>query len=419
PPQAPAKAGSRGRSWCARRGGTLHPDRCCVKIGIDYTRPPRLDPEMVSQAIDAKDATTEGRPAPIRLRRAVTILVILAALTIGGVHAVASHTQASRAANFDEAEFLHATWLLSKHKVLYRDFSEDHTPFLVAILRPLKPRRTTSEYPRLDVFTFLVRARTLIFIVGTLAAACAALLAYRIARRPSAALIAGAAIVGSYLTWLRGIADVRNDPPALLLFWGGALLLLWDRKPSRAAALRAGTGIALALVSAMWNPKWPLASAVLGLTYLFVVVSLWRRGTARLAVWALVPPLVIPAAMSSIIFYYTSLRDYLFFTFNYNAAITSWFHTSRMVWRAFLNKPGFYNCPGIFKGLWPALACATVLCALAWPRVRSAWAGLDGFAAVVVLAIVAACGLEIRFIYPYPRLWPQYYLLWAFALAVV
>src|SRR5262249_51880012 len=152
----------------------------------------------------------------------------------------------------------------------------DHSPFLQAILRAVQPKRTTADYPRFDVLRFLVRARAMIVGFGILAVASAALLAFRIVRRPSTPAIVAAALAGSRWPWHRALSDLRNDPPTLALFWAGALLLLWDREQSPRAALRAGVGIGFIGVAALWNPKWPLASLLLGGLFLTRLIS-YRR----------------------------------------------------------------------------------------------------------------------------------------------
>src|SRR5262249_2529677 len=76
----------------------------------------------------------------------------LASMTILGV--AFTRAQLHRRADFDEAQYLHGSWLLSQNKRLYRDFAEDHTPFLPAFLRVVRPQKTNPDFPRLDVPVF-------------------------------------------------------------------------------------------------------------------------------------------------------------------------------------------------------------------------------------------------------------------------
>src|SRR5262249_12774348 len=150
--------------------------------------------------------------------------IVLAAMLT--VHLLFARSQVSRGPDFDEAEYMHGSWLLSQGKHMYRDFAEDHSPFLQAILRAVQPKRTTADYPRFDVLRFLVRARAMIVGFGILAVASAALLAFRIVRRPSTPAMVAAALAGSRWTWHPALSDLRNHPPTLFLFWAGPLLLL-------------------------------------------------------------------------------------------------------------------------------------------------------------------------------------------------
>jgi hypothetical protein len=348
------------------------------------------------------------------------LLAVVAGAGLLAVHGAGERGQLLRAADFDEAQYLHGAWLLANGKRLYQDFAEDHTPFLEHGLRLLLPAPPAAPpaFPRLDVPRFLARGRIFMAIVGTLAALLAALTAWRLAGRPAAPVIAFAALAGSGWTWQRAMADLRNDPPALLLFWAGLLAILWRRDGSRAAALRAGAGVGLVAVAALWNPKWPLASAAAGL---FAAAGLLRGG-GRAAVgrllWAALPALAIAGGAVLLLLRLCRPGDYLFFSFTFNAGLMDWFRHSPLVntvW--FGHKPTFYYAPALFRGPWPLLA--GVICAAALALPRAARALPDRRALALVLALVLACYLEIRLVYPFPNLWPQHYLLWAFANAVV
>src|SRR5215471_1227315 len=352
-----------------------------------------------------------------RLRAARRIAASLALVALLSVHVVSLYRQAPRRANFDEAEYLHASWLMSHGQRLYRDFIEDHSPFLFVLLRVVTPGRS-ERYPALNVFRFLTRGRALVAVLGTLAVLCAAVLAARITRSAAAPVITAAALLGSGWTWQRAIADVRNDPPTLFLFWLGLLLLLWRREATPRGAWRAGIGIGLIAVVALWNPKWPLLSVLAGLIYLVTLRDLARsHERGRLMTVALAAPLALLALAMGVILATTTLRDYVFFTFRYNAAFLKWFQSTPMLNKWFANEHS--HCPLTFRGRWPAIGLSVVGAALAVGPVRRAWSGLDVPRAVIALAMAVLAGMEVRFVYCYPRLWAQHYLMWAFTLAIV
>src|SRR6185436_10083673 len=51
------------------------------------------------------------------------------------LHLAAVRVQLYRALHHDEAEHLHAAWMLTQGRQLYRDFNENHSPFLYALLK--------------------------------------------------------------------------------------------------------------------------------------------------------------------------------------------------------------------------------------------------------------------------------------------
>src|SRR5262249_51199192 len=155
------------------------------------------------------------------------------------------------------------------------------------------------------------------------------------------------------------VADIRNDPPALFLFWAGAGLVLWRRAPTRVAALRVGVGIALVAFSAMWNPKWPLTSLVLGVVSLIAVVQLARR-SLRLALWAIIPAAAAMTACFVFLLRLASFRDYLFFTFQFNWEVVKLFKASPVTIHSFQNLPRFAFCAEAFRGVWPLAALSVV-----------------------------------------------------------
>ena len=347
-----------------------------------------------------------GRSYGTRLLLAGLVLALL------GLNAVAVRARLERAPTFDEAEYLHATWLMSRGKRLYRDFNEDHAPFLPLLLQAVQPAATTTDYPTLDVPRFVARARVLMAVLGSLAALAAALFAGRVTGSRVAPLVVLASLLGSEATFIHGVVEVRNDPPTLLLFWVGALLMA-SRAATRAGAIRVGLGLGLIGVAMLWNPKWPLeALAVAGLAALWLL----RGKRVRLAAWTLGSAAFVAALPLVVVLKCASAGDFVFFTYRYNLAFIAWFGRSPAVSSWFEGKAPFHFCALPFHGYAAASAWLVVAVALAVPRVRARLADLPGWS--LVLALVLAAFAELRFFYPWPRLWPQYYLMWSFVVAI-
>jgi hypothetical protein len=246
-------------------------------------------------------------------------------------------------------------------------------------------------------------------------AGAVAMLAYRASRSLIAPLVTIAAVMASPEVWLRGVVQVRNDPPAAFLFWLGALLLLGGWRSERLRVLCAGIGIGLVAIAAAWNPKWPLESLVLGVVYLSVLWRSFRGGPSLLAL-AIVPPLACVGAALACIAVTVPLGDYIFFTFRYNQLLSAWMATNPYLTR--LTKPLLHHsraymfCAPAFKGIWPVIAIV-VLAFLSSPAMRRRLSTIDWRTQWVLLALGAAATIEIRFLYPYPIVWSQYYVMWS------
>ncbi|HXA16093.1 MAG TPA: hypothetical protein VN380_03835 [Thermoanaerobaculia bacterium] len=331
-----------------------------------------------------------------RLRQVAALTAAAGITFIVARHLLAVHGVLQRALDSDETELLHAGWLMRSGLRLYRDFCEDHTPFLLTILRRMVPEPW-------NLASYISRARLFSGACGLLAAGAAATLAYRISRGMIAPLVTLSALLASPWVWYRGLNDVRNDPPAIFLFWLGALFLLGRWQSERLRLLLAGIGIGLVATAALWNPKWPLESLVLGIIYLAV---LWRARSVRNVALAVIPPLACVAASITWIVAMVPLRDYVFFSFRLNQLFMEWFMHRQMLTRNWFNGgvPYMY-CDPAFRGIAPI----AVIAAAAIVTRRSAPAAL--------LVLAAAATAEIRFIYPYPNVWPQYYLMWSFIAA--
>lgn len=231
-----------------------------------------------------------------------------------------------------------------------------------------------------------------------------------------APLIASATLLGSNLLWYRGLTDVRIDPPALFLFWTGALFLLGDWRSERWRPSLAGLGIGLVSVAALVNPKWPFESVILGGVY---VILLYRTFRARPA--AIVPmigiPLLCAGGTLAFITSAATLRDYVFFTFRYNMAMGSWFAARPDLYAVtFAGGRPFLECDAAFKGVLP-VAALLIVPAIAFAPLARRQADVRSYR--ILLALALAAFLEIRFVFPYPNLWTQYYLQWSFILALI
>jgi len=358
--------------------------------------------------------------SPIMLRRAGVLTTAAAIAYLIVRHFLAVHSWLGRPLDPDEVEYLHAGWLMHRGLRLYRDFVEDHAPYLFVILKWMVPAGGTAVFPLLDIATYAARARIMASTLGILGLGAAAALSYRASRSIIAPLVTIAAILASWWVWLRGIVQIRNDPPALFLFWLGALLLLGGWRSERLRFALAGIGIGLVGISALWNPKWPLESLVLGIVYLVVVWQAFRRGPRMLAL-AIVPPAVCIIGALACIVETVSFSDYFFFTFRFNKLLGDWMavnpYLTKLTDEAFHHGRAYMFCAPAFKGIWPIIAIVLTVVLLAIPAVRRRLSDIDAGILWVLLALAAAATLEIRFLYPYPNVWMQYYVMWSFIAA--
>lgn len=371
-----------------------------------------------------ENATTEERVAPevaspqARAGRVVLLLAVAAAIAvILALHVAATKAELARRPDYDETQFAHEAWLLARGQRIYRDFFDSHPPLFVAALRFLDRTYDRARIPAsFDLRALFEHTRVVMATIGALAVACAAVVSARISRRASALVIVPAVLVASRWTWFRAMADIRVEPFALLCFWGGVALLLGKRNDRR-AAIDLGIGLALFIVVVAVCPKWPLELAVVAVFAMKRLAAIARRDHRNL-VWSVVPPLATLGLALFLIGRVCSFRDYWFFAFRFNGAAVETFRRSTLMVAVFRRDP-FTFCPRPFSRGWPLLGVTIAVLALASPRARRRWSGLDVEGLVFVLALVAAAGVEVFFVYPFPYLWAQYYLLWSFALAVV
>lgn len=342
----------------------------------------------------------------MRIVAAVAAVVILTSAVVGAVRG------ADRGLTQDEAEYLHAGFLMHEGQRLYRDFVEHHAPFLFQLLAALVPE-PAGERPIDTLRTYVTRARAAAAALGLGAMVAAAWLAWRVTRWPGAPVLVLASLAGAWQTWRYLAGEIRTDGPSLLLFWSGAALLLGRWDDGKRTAIASGTGIGLAIASAAVNPKWPLACLVLGAVFL---LNLWRA--RRFVLYAIVPALAIVAAMIAILLRATTLRDYYDFTFDLSLRLARWWSTDPHVLEQFAGAAWMW-CPPFFKGVYPALSAAIVLAHLAAPRLRERLEPVQRAQLAVILALALAALIEIRFLHPWPNIGLQVFMMWCFAAAVL
>jgi hypothetical protein len=359
---------------------------------------------------------TETRVEGLRIEPVVAASTIAMAVVLV-CHAAGVMAQLIRSPHVDEAEYLHAGYLMSEGLRIYRDFFEHHAPFLFQLLAAVVPSSSSEFFPVMDLFAYIERARVVAALMGTTAVIAAAWLAYSISRWVGAPVVVAAALFAARATWYRGVVDVRNDAPGLMLFWVGAALLLhrW-RTPAR-GALASGVGIGLAFASALWNPKWPFACLVLGLVYLVRLWWSWKAGV-RVLLAAIGPAVALVAATLATITSAASLSDYIHFTFDYTMRLGEWWKVNEHQRRTFFPTPLTF-CPAIFKGWLPLVAAASAIAILALRRGREQLALAQRWQLGTIGALVLIAILELRFVAPYPNLWAQYFMMYCFAMAVL
>ena len=346
----------------------------------------------------------------VQLAARVVFAIAIAGLLI--LQCAAIRAAVPVALDHDEGEYLHASWLMSQGKRIYRDFMEDHPPALFQFLTLIQPVKTTPEYPLLDVSTWAARARIFTGLCGTFAALCAGIACARATRNRAAGVLTAAAILGSYWTVWRGMLQIRADAPTLFLFWAGVALLIGDEDSTMAAAVRRGVGMALVVAAEFENPKWPLCGLVLGLFFLRDVVRAWKRDRRSIAVM-IAPSVAVLAALIAWTLRVTSLRDFLFFNFELKSANMKRFLTAPWIVATFGRTPPF-TYTSLYTRPWIIAIALVLSCFLLWRRRER-----PAVPVVELLALMVAAAIEVRFVYTYPYLWPQYYLMWSFAGAVI
>ena len=324
----------------------------------------------------------------MRLAAAAAVVLLIA------LHVAAVVKLAGRALAHDEAEFLHAAVLLSRGAVLYRSFVEHHPPFLFAALAALGPA---------DGPAFAYRARWVTGAVGLLALATAALMVGRAAKRIAAAVLFTALVLTIPSIWNCAFAEVRVEAPSLLLWFGGAVMSLCIRRRTPGGSIARGIGIGLLAEACLWNPKWPIVTAVVLGFWLTAFVKEWREAPKRAYIELAAAAVAIAAGFASLAAL-TSLRTYPWQVLGISTAFNEW-------WMRTHSGPGaarFFYCPRIV--LPTRIIPATVVVLL------GAFAGRDrrrDRPLVLFLCIATVASLvEIRYVFSWPAIWLHYYVLW-------
>ena len=286
----------------------------------------------------------------------------------------------------DEAEFLQAGVKMARGERLYVDFFEHHPPLHFEMLKALVTP---------DVDAYVLRARLVTLLFGTIAFALAALLVWRASGRWTAVVIFAGLLLASGHLWRRAFIDVRPEALALALMWLGAVLILIPRR-----AVLSGIGIGCVAMACAINPKWPIVSVVLGVIFLIDVVRAgWKAFLTSVAIGT-----AIAATSIATIAALCDFRRFVDCTFLFTRFMFAWetrIHTAT----------GFHSPPP-FQWLLVAASVALVLFA---PRT----AFRDARLSRVFALLLGASLLEIRFLYPYRDRGLQYIVVYGIAAAAL
>jgi hypothetical protein len=311
----------------------------------------------------------------------------------------------------DETESLQAGVRMARGERVYKDFAEHHPPFVFGLLSSFAPV-AGGEGIRL----YVIRARIVFAILGSVAVAAAACIVWFASRRASAVILFIALLLANPLLWLRAFADVRADPPSLALWWLGAALILLPAGDGVRRAILGGVGLGLIAHSCLWNPKSPVASALMAGVFLFNLRSDWRRSRGG-AIAGLMVALTLTAGGLALTAHYADLRTVFDNVIGLTRALVKWSNHLQAMHVAVTGPAPlpWFDCPSMFRPRYVIPATAFVLFAVlrapeAFGNRRLVW---------TFLALVPATMIEIRFLYPYPAPWVQYYILWSMAGAAV
>lgn len=324
---------------------------------------------------------------PPRSRLVVVLSIVLLAATLA-MHVYGIAVRSGRQPHMDENEYLHVGWLMANGGRLYETFFEHHAPFFFKTLELLAP-----EGERLDAKPYFVRVRWVCGIVGLIALVALAAILWRIG--PEVAAIGIALLIATGALWLRSFLEARSEPFAIAFFFVGAFIAL------RWRGAIGGVGVALAAISCLWQPKWPLASLAIGLVWLV-------RSDRRIAgIAAGAATMLLALGATSLI---VPLDVWWFFNFDTNVVLARGVLNEWAMNAYFQGGVPFLFVP---DALHPWIVLPAALLLLASLRFEP-----NGWRALPLVLLVAGF-LEIRFVYPWPAIWSHYYLMWAVGAAAV
>jgi len=342
--------------------------------------------------------------------RQVTAGVALAFVI--SLHVWSAAALIARAPFLDEVESLQAGAKMARGERPYKDFAEHHPPFVFALLATFAPTKPTD-----DIRAYVVHARILFAIFGGIALAAASAMVWMASKRVDAVILFLALLLIDPSLWLRAFADVHAEAPALALWWLGAALMVISIANERVSAIFSGLGIGLIANACLWNPKWPVTSGVMGMVFLSRIVLHWRRRRAD-AITAAGIALAAVGVGVALLAALADFRDVAGHVFGLSLALARW---SKGLQAMHINVTGagpiipWVYCPPLFRPRYILPAAALIAVALfGVPR-----AVHNRAVTAILLALIGTTLIEIRFFYPYPMPWVQYYILWSMAGAAI
>jgi hypothetical protein len=334
--------------------------------------------------------------------------IACAFLFLAAIHCGVIIGAIARVPHVDETEQLQGSIMLARGEAMYTDFFEHHPPFFFELLSTFAPAR--SGEAALD--GYLIRARALAAAFGTVAFAMAAWILWKASGRTYAVLIFVALILSRAPLWERAFTEVRSEPPSLALWWAGAALVLLPAAFDRLNAILRGLGLGLVAQACLWNPKWPVTSVVIGVIFLLAVRRDFLVSRAN-AIAALITAIAVAMVSLGVIAATTGLGNFVDHTFGFTAALVQWSRATQAASpRA---ADAWVHCPALFRLIYVVPAAAVVAAGVSWRRGSVRNPSL----VVSILAFTAAALIEIRFVYPYPALWLQYFVLWGILAAMI
>jgi hypothetical protein len=349
-----------------------------------------------------------ARPAP-RASLLERSAIVLAFFFLLSIHLGVIVALINKPPRLDESEQLQGSIMMARGERMYKDFAEHHSPFFSVVLWTFAPADGGDR----SVDLYLVRARTVSALFGIVAIVVVAWIVWKASGKAYSAIIFVALLLSNSLLWARAFAEVRAEPPSLALWWLGTALVLLPGDESRRNTVFRGLGIGLVAQACLWNPKWPVSSVVVGVIFLLALRRQWRTSRGNVAI-AVIAGITVAASGLLVIASMIDLQAFLGSTFGLTAALVQWSRAHQLAQSAHMPVP-WAACPSVFR-LTNIIPAAAVVVFGVWSQrhcvhnARLVWS---------IMAIAAASLIEIRFVYPYPALWLQYFVLWSIVGAAI